>query len=151
MTTMETKINAVLVHLFNDALQLEEDTLRKAGITLTIREVHILEAICAAGENNTMSALASKLHITVGSLTVAINTLERKGYVTRQRSLRDKRCIHVLSTEKARDTEKIHQAYHLNMTRAMMTTVPQEQLDTVLEGLEATWSYFTDAIKEEHL
>ncbi len=150
MTTMETKINAVLVHLFNDALQLEEDTLRKAGITLTMREVHILEAVCAAGKNNTMSTLAGKLHITVGSLTVAINTLERKGYVTRQRSLQDKRRIHVLPTEKAQEAEKIHQTYHLNMTRAMITTVPTEQLDTVLAGLEATWNYFANAIKEEH-
>ncbi len=151
MDTQEQKINTVLVHLFNDALRLEEDTLRAEGVTLTIREVHILEAVCADAENNTMSAIAGRLHITVGSLTVAMNTLERKGYILRQRSTQDKRCIHILPTEKAVQAEKIHQAYHSHMTHAILATVPENQMDQVLSVLDATWRFFTDAIKEENV
>ena len=144
------RINEVLVHLFNDALHLEEDSLRAAGITeLTMREVHTIAAVCSAGENNTMSELAASLSVTVGSLTVAMNTLERKGYVTRLRSSSDKRRVHIHPTEKALAAEEKHRAYHLQMTHAMLAAVPSEQLDSVLAGLEATWQYFQKAIKEE--
>ena len=140
------RINEVLVHLFNDALHLEEDSLRAAGITeLTMREVHTIAAVCSAGENNTMSELAASL----GSLTVAMNTLERKGYVTRLRSSSDKRRVHIHPTEKALAAEEKHRAYHLQMTHAMLAAVPPEQLDSVLAGLEATWQFFQKAIKEE--
>ena len=56
-------INQVLVHLFNELLRLEEKTLRQEGVKgLSIREVHIIEAVCGAGEDsNHMSALAAQL------------------------------------------------------------------------------------------
>ena len=150
MERQDEKINRVLVHLFNDVLQLEEDSLRAAGVTgLSMREIHILEAVCAAGEANTMTALARQLRVTVGSLTVAMNTLERKGYVTRQRSTSDKRRIHVLPTDRAWQVEDKHRDYHRQMTRAVMAAVPPEQLSAVVEGLEAAWRYFNGQMKEE--
>lgn len=149
MEERERAINHVLVHLFNDVLRLEEDSLREAGVNeLSMREIHILEAVCGAGEENTMSALARQLRITTGSLTVAVNTLERKGYVIRRRSALDKRRIHVVPTAKACQVEEIHQAYHQRMTRAVMDAVPHEQLDAVVQGLEAAWQYFNGQMKE---
>ena len=97
MNQNETMIDRVLVHLFNDLLRIEEKTLQKHVGDLSMREVHIIEAVCAAqSEDSTMTVLAAMLRVTVGSLTVAIKTLERKGYVIRQRSDTDKRRVHVL-------------------------------------------------------
>lgn len=149
MENREQAINHVLVHLFNDVLRLEEDSLREAGVVgLSMREIHILEAVCGAGEENTMSALARRLRVTIGSLTVAMKTLERKGYVLRRRSSSDKRCIHVLPLAQAWQVEEKHRAYHQRMTRAVMTAVPPEQLDAVVQGLEAAWLYFNGQMKE---
>ena len=149
MENREQAINRVLVHLFNDVLRLEEDSLREAGVNgLSMREIHILEAVCGAGEDNTMSALARQLRVTVGSLTVAMNTLQRKGYVIRQRSALDKRRIHVLPTDQAWQVEEKHRAYHQRMTKAVMTAVPSAQLDAVVQGLEAAWRYFNGQMRE---
>ena len=136
-------INQVLVHLFNDLLRIEENTLRKEGVDLSMREVHAIEAVCAAdGEGNTMSSLAAKLRVTVGSMTVAVGTLERKGYLIRQRSKEDKRRVHVLPTEEALEVERVHRDYHQRMTRAVMEAVPAEKLDVLVEALGAVNDYF---------
>ena len=143
MSQRSDTINQVLVHLFNDLLRIEENTLRREGVNLSMREVHIIEAVCAAdGESNTMSALAAKLRVTVGSMTVAVGTLERKGYLLRKRSRTDKRRVHVLPMEAALEVERVHRDYHRRMTEAVMRAVPDEQLDVLIQSLEAVNGYF---------
>ena len=103
MTAEEACLNQVLVHLFNDILRIEEESLRQAGVRgLSMREIHLIQAVAEAGEENTMSQVAARLHVTVGSLTVAAATLERKGYVRRERSDADRRRIHLRLTPRPR-------------------------------------------------
>lgn len=143
MSQRSDTINQVLVHLFNDLLRIEENTLHRAGVTLSMREIHIIEAVCDAdGESNTMTSLAEKLRVTVGSVTVAVGTLERKGYLRRQRSKEDRRRVHVLPTEAAMGVERVHRAYHQRMTQAVMEAVPEEKLDVLVQSLAAVNSYF---------
>ncbi len=141
----ESMIDKVLVHLFNDLLRIEERTLQKNVGPLSMREVHIIEAVCAAQtEDNTMTVLAATLRVTVGSLTVAIKTLERKGYVIRQRSETDKRRVHVLPLPPALEVEKYHREFHRRMVDAVTTAVPPEQLDVLIKSLHAIYDYFYD-------
>ena len=143
MTPRSDVINHVLVQLFNDLLRIEENTLHREGVDLSMREVHLIEAVCGAGDDaNTMTALAARLRVTVGSVTVAVGTLERKGYLTRRRSCTDKRRVHVLPSETAMEVERIHRAYHERMTQAVMEAVPDEQLDVFIQGLSAVRAYF---------
>lgn len=145
MNQNESMIDRVLVHLFNDLLRIEERTLQKQIGDLSMREVHIIEAVCAAqAEDNTMTVLAAMLRITVGSLTVAIKTLERKGYVIRQRSALDKRRVHVLPLPPALEAEKHHRAFHQRMVEAVTTAVPPEELDVLIKSLHAIYDYFYD-------
>lgn len=146
-------LNRVLVHLFGDILRIEERALTQTGVRdVSIREIHILEAVSQSGEDNTMSGVAQRLHITVGSLTVAVNTLCRKGYVTRERSSEDRRCIHLTLTEKARAVDEKHRAFHRQMTDAIMNRLSDEQLDVLTGGLSQMADYFEtvlDAKQEE--
>ncbi len=145
MNQNETMIDRVLVHLFNDLLRIEEKTLQKHVCDLSMREVHIIEAVCAAqSEDSTMTVLAAMLRITVGSLTVAIKTLERKGYVIRHRSDTDKRRVHVLPLPPALEVEKHHRAFHTRMVDAVTSAVPPEQLDVLIQSLHAIHDYFYD-------
>ena len=145
MEQNHSMIDKVLVHLFNDLLRIEERTLQKYVGPLSMREVHIIEAVCAAQtEDNTMTVLAATLRVTVGSLTVAIKTLERKGYVIRQRSNADKRRVHVLPLPAALEVEKHHRAFHHRMVEAVTNAVPPEQLDVLLKSLHAIYDYFYD-------
>ena len=143
MNQNESMIDRVLVHLFNDLLRIEEKTLQKQVGDLSMREVHIIEAVCAAqAEDNTMTVLAAMLRVTVGSLTVAIKTLERKGYVIRMRSDTDKRRVHVLPLPPALEVEKHHREFHRRMVDAVTHAIPADQLDVLIEGLRGINDYF---------
>ena len=145
MNQNESMIDRVLVHLFNDLLRIEERTLQKQVGDLSMREVHIIEAVCAAQtQDNTMTVLAATLRVTVGSLTVAVKTLERKGYLIRRRSSSDKRRVHVLPLPPALEVEKHHRAFHQRMVDAVTTTVSPEQLDVLIQSLHAIYDYFYD-------
>ena len=145
MNQNESMIDKVLVHLFNDLLRIEEKTLQKQVPGLSMGEVHIIEAVCnAQAEDNTMTVLAAMLRVTVGSLTVAIKTLERKGYVVRQRSDSDKRRVHVVPLPPALEVEKEHRAFHCRMVEAVTNAVPPEQLDVLISSLHAISDYFYD-------
>lgn len=143
MEKHEKMIDQVLVHLFNDLLRIEERTLQKECVGLSMREIHIIEAVCAAQhEDNTMTVLAATLRITVGSLTVAVSTLERKGYLERRHSTTDRRRVHVLPLPPALEVEKAHRAFHRRMVEAVTTAIPPNQLDTLIAGLHAVNDYF---------
>lgn len=136
-------IDQVLVHLFNDLLRIEERTLQKKCGNLSMREIHIIEAVCAAQkDDNTMTVLAATLRITAGSLTVAVSTLVRKGYLERRQSTADKRRVHVLPLPPALEVEKAHREFHRRMVDAVTTAIPQDQLDVLIEGLRGINDYF---------
>lgn len=72
------KVNKYLVTVFNDILTIEESELQKSQFDdLSIKEMHTIEAIGLHNER-TSSEVAKRLSITVGTLTVAINNLEKK-------------------------------------------------------------------------
>ena len=84
MDNYET-FNEVLVRLFRDIMDIEQ----KAIITpefrnITNNDMHVIEAIGIGAPKN-MSAIARELSVTVGTLTIAMNSLVKKGYVVRAR------------------------------------------------------------------
>ena len=84
--TQEQYFNGFFVHIFNRILALEEQALNKVGANdLSVKELHVLEAVSnlVAAGRNTMTNVADELAIRVSSLTTAVNTLVRKGYLLR--------------------------------------------------------------------
>ena len=87
-------INDVLVYLFNEIWELEEQAIITEEFRdITNNDMHVLEAVGLSGNN--MSAIAKKLNITVGSLTTAMNSLVKKHYVDRSRSEEDRRVVNI--------------------------------------------------------
>lgn len=143
MEKHEKMIDQVLVHLFQDLLRIEERTLQKQCPGLSMREIHIIAAVCdAQDDDNTMTVLAATLRITVGSLTVAVATLIRKGYLQRQQSTLDKRRVHVIPLPPALEVEKAHREFHRRMVEAVTQAIPAEQLDVLIAGLRGINDYF---------
>ena len=94
-------LNEVLVNLFRDIMDIEQ----KAIITqefkdITNNDMHVIEAI-GLDEPKNMSSIARELSVTVGTLTIAMNSLVRKGYVIRERGLEDRRVVYISLSEKA--------------------------------------------------
>lgn len=94
------RINSLLVDVFNDILVIEESELKKSRFNdLSITEMHTIEAI-GMYKKKTTSEVAKELSITVGTLTIAINRLVKKGYVERIRSEDDRRVVKLSLTKK---------------------------------------------------
>jgi Transcriptional regulators len=144
LSSAKSTLNETLVTVFNQILRIEEAKLKSFGADLSVKEAHVIEAVIAAKENNTASVIATRLKVTIGSLTVAVNTLERKGYLVREKSLNDRRRIHILPTEKAIKVNELHAGFHEEMTEAVMATLPSEQLQTLITALTAVNAYFAN-------
>ena len=133
-------INNTLVNLI---WELEE----KAIITeefkdLTNNDMHVIEAI-GLGDGRNMSSIAKKLKITVGSLTIAMNSLVNKKYVERHRSEEDRRVVFVKLTEKGVRAYHHHEDYHRQMTQAIMDKLDEKELPVLVKTLDVLTEFFT--------
>jgi len=134
-------INELLVEIFNRILAIEGQNLKDKGIKLSMSEVHVIEAIKVVDEP-TMSNVAKKLGITIGSLTTSINTLFQKGYVTRERDSEDRRKVVVGLLPKALDVLSEHDAFHKEMIDSVFLDLELEKDELLIESLEKLSSYF---------
>lgn len=104
-------------------------------------EVHVLEAI-ELTEEPTMSNIAKRLGITIGSLTTAINTLYQKGYVLRERDPEDRRKVVVGLLPKAMEVLKEHDSFHDEMIDSIFEEMELEKDELLIESLDKLSSYF---------
>ncbi len=135
-------LNELLVNLFNRVMDAES----KAVITeefrdITNNDMHIMEAI-GIGEPQNMSAIAAKLFVTVGTLTVNMNSLEKKGYIERKRSTEDKRVVFVTLTEKGRKAFFHHRDFHKAMIHAAVRGLEQDEMEALMNCLSKLNAFF---------
>lgn len=141
MTEAKRIVNELLVDIFNRILAIEGEELAKAGIRLSMNEVHVLEAVSLVPEPS-MSAIARKLGITVGSATTSINTLVQKGYVSRRYLEEDRRKVLVSLEKPAREVLKIHQNYHEKMIDSVFQDLHVDEDEVLISSLQKVASYF---------
>ena len=101
-------LDELLSSTFNSILRIEERSLNnRLTEGLSIAELH---TICAVGlhEANPMKVIANRLGITLATLTVMINKLEKRSYVKRERSETDRRQVLVALTAKGRKAMRAH-------------------------------------------
>ncbi len=141
MDTPKEVINDLLVEVFNHILSIEGVTLKSRGVKLSMNEVHVLEAI-EKTEVPTMTNLARRLRITVGTLTTAMNRLVEKGYCTRYREEEDKRKVLISLTKKAREVLEIHKTFHNEMIDSVINDMKLDQDEVLLNSLKNISTYF---------
>ena len=132
----KSSLNELLVNLFDNVMDMEA----KAVITeeyrdITNNDMHIIEAIGIEAPRN-MSVIARRLSVTVGTLTTNMNGLEKKGYIRRERSLKDKRVVHVTLTEKGRKAFFHHRDFHKKMIKAILKDLSGEEMEILYRCLE---------------
>ena len=129
-------LNELLVDLFNYILLIEEKNLRDQGVKLSMTEVHILEAI-EKSESNMMSAIAKRLMVTQGTLTVSTSKLVKKGYVER-----DKRIVRLKLTEKAVSILDIHNRFHEEMIERLLNELELDKEVELIQSLRNLMEFF---------
>jgi len=132
--TYET-LNDVLVNLFRDVMDLEE----KAIITqefkdITNNDMHVIQAI-GLGEPKNMSTIAKELSVTVGTLTIAMNSLVKKGYVNRERGSEDRRVVYIFLSDKGRQAYLHHEQFHRQMIDEILKDLTQEETEALVRSL----------------
>ena len=122
----------VLVNLFNEIMDVEE----KAIITpefhdITNNDMHVIEAV-GIGKPQSMSAVARILSVTVGTLTIAMNNLVKKGYVS-----------------KGRKAYEHHKRFHEEMIHAMIDGLSEKETETLVTAMTHLREFFRNYQKKE--
>ncbi|MEG0215250.1 MAG: MarR family transcriptional regulator [Hungatella sp.] len=135
-------LNEWLVRLFHDIMDIEQ----KAIITqefqdITNHDMHVIETI-ALGESKNMSAIAKELSVTVGTLTIAINSLVKKGYVIRTRGNEDRRVVYISLSEKGRAAFAHHAKFHKAMIAGITEELSPEEMEVLIKTLAKLNQWF---------
>lgn len=139
--TYET-LNKILVSLFNDIMTIEEKALiTKEFKNISITDMHIIEAI-GTGDGRNMSSVAKTLEITVGTLTIAINNLVKKGYVNRTRSTRDRRVVLISLSDIGRKAYDHHATFHKKMIDNIVGLLKEDEVDIFTKAIAGINDYF---------
>ena len=131
----------ILVKLFNDILDYQESALSTSEFKdLTNNDIHVISAIGMNCKKN-MSMIAKELAVTIGTLTISINSLVRKGYVIKERSKKDKRVVLVKLSERGKEAFIKYEEFHDEMVKSMLENLDDIESDTLMSALQKinTW------------
>ncbi len=134
-------LNELLVDIFNQILSIQERRLKDQGVNLTMSEIHVLEAVAKTNEPS-MSNIASRLRVTVGTLTTAINRLVKKGYCSRYHLEDDLRKVYVKLTQKGQVALSEHERFHADMIDAVMQDLNVQDTPILIEALDRLLTFF---------
>lgn len=134
-------LNEILVELFWNILNIEERELKRMGCPLSMTEMHTLEQI-GVGEPQSMSSVAKKLGITMGTLTTSVGRLVKKGYVARNRNPKDRRIVEIHLTEKGREAYDLHARFHEEMVQGVMEDLHIQDDRMLMKALDNLNEFF---------
>lgn len=134
MDTYET-LNDVLVNLFRDIMDLEERAIiNQEYRDITNNDMHVIQAI-GIDEPKNMSTIAKMLSVTVGTLTIAMNSLVKKGYVIRERGKEDRRVVYISLSEKGLKAYRHHEEFHRQMIEELLHDLTAEETEVLVKLL----------------
>ncbi len=147
MENTANTLNRLISGAFNDITRVEQNSIRESGFDdVSVNEAHTVDAI-GLYVPKTMSAVAQKLEITMGTLTVSINHLVKKGYVSKKRSETDKRAYMLSLTEKGKALFRAHQKFHFELVRSLIVDLSDYEADMFIEALSSLNQYLSDKLK----
>ena len=147
MDNYET-LNEVLVRLFRDIMDIEQTAIINQEFKdITNNDMHVIEAIGIGAPKN-MSSIAKELSVTVGTLTIAMNILVKKGYVVRRRGDADRRVVYISLSDRGRSAYEHHARFHREMIQSVMEELEPGELETLIRALTKLNDWFRGWKKE---
>ncbi len=141
MGTAQT-LNRLLVESFKFIMEIEEKKLITDEFQdITYNDMHVIEAI-GLKEPKKMSEIAKTMSVTTGTLTKAMDSLEKKGYVQRQRSVRDKRVVNITLTGRGVQAYRHHEKFHQDMIAFILEDISEQESQVLQKALERLMIYF---------
>lgn len=138
----EQALNRLLIQFFKFIMEIEEKKLITEEFQdITYNDMHVIEAI-GLKEPKKMSQIAKMMAVTTGTLTKAVDSLEKKGYVERQRSDQDKRVVNITLTERGVHAYRHHERFHQDMIAFILDNISEEESRVLRCALERMMEYF---------
>lgn len=136
------QLNEFLTDIFNGILKLEEKSLKKySDFSLSIAEMHIIEKIGMSKEIR-MSDLAKAIRVTLGTVTVSINRLVKKGYIERSQIVHDRRVVLIKLTSKGTAVFRLHEIFHKKMVDEIVLGLTPNEENILAKALGNLAHYF---------
>lgn len=121
------RLNGLLVNTFDAILRIEEQSLNnRLTKGCTIAEIHTIAAV-GLHSKDPMSLIASRLGVTLATLTAAIGRLEKRGLVVRERDQEDHRRVLVSLTKEGRKICRAHDLFHRQMVEGALAELTEEE------------------------
>jgi DNA-binding MarR family transcriptional regulator len=124
----------------------EEKSLKHVGGgDLSIAEFHTLECIGDGQDNRrTVGEIAEALDVTVPTVTVCVNKLVKKGYVTKTRSEKDARVAIIELTREGRKMNRLHRYFHEQMLLTVKDEFTDEEMEILIRCLRKLNGFFEE-------
>ena len=98
------------------------------------RQISILDHLDAV-EATAVTQLAQHMGVTPSTISLAIDRLEARGYVTRMRDARDARRVHVRLTETGVQVREAHSVLDAERVTSLFAELDEEQRTRAIQGL----------------
>lgn len=148
MNAFEESLNSLLVDTFNNILKFEEKSLRSiSGMSVTVTEAHILEAIGKNGGSASVSEISALLRVTLPTVTVAIKKLEQKGLIEKAPCLRDGRRSIVSLSELGKKLDRAHGIFHHKMVKDISRGLTEDEKTVLLSGIRKLATFFQEKVE----
>jgi DNA-binding MarR family transcriptional regulator len=145
-----TVLNTLFAETYNNIGRYEETVLKNASKhNLSLNEFNIIECIgkydgkddlSSANQKNkngiTISEIAQYMGVSIPTITVAIQKLEAKGYVTRNRTVDDGRFVYVALTRQGQKMNAAHKYFHKHMVRIVGDQFDDNELDILIRCMK---------------
>ena len=152
MDNPSAALNQFLSKVFPDILREEERMLSRDKPDLSIREFHLIDAVCQAvdsGQGNRATDIAAAQHVTAGTLTTSVSMLERKGYLERRRDPRDRRVVRIFPTEQGRAANERHTRLRQELVDHILAALPGDEAAALARMLKKVTAFFNGALPEQ--
>lgn len=129
----QTRLSDTIIEFYDKLFSWETEVARSSG--LTPQQNHTIEVVGNDGPIR-MKPLAEKLSVTMGTLTVMINRLEKTRYVCREKDPSDGRGFLIVLTQKGRTIHQEHHAHHLKLAADIIHLLEPGETSRLLDTLQ---------------
>lgn len=123
-----SELSHIFMEFYDKLSSWEHSVVKDSG--LSPAQMHTIEVI-GHRQNLMMRELADRLGITTGSLTVAVDRLEKLGMVERKPHEHDRRAWLIVLTAKGKLMYEQHSRYHEEFTREISHDLSDQEIDTL--------------------
>lgn len=132
----------VLENMHQSAVKLEKQMFgRHEELPLTASEIHLIACVGELNsEGRTISGVAKALSISLSSATIAINKLEKKGFIQKEKKAGDGRMVYVYLTREGEKAGRYHRfcrRHFFSRLSGILTKKEKACLETILHKVDA--------------